>query len=105
MCGILILGWYFYLMQTGLAVGLGRHINELKIPAARAYYYSSLFQWTMEHAYTFSITASQLSLLALYWRAFESIHGVRTAIIPLALFVLIWFLVRVLPVHRVLGPG
>lgn len=49
----------------------------------------------MEHAYTFSITASQLSLMALYWRAFGSIHGVRKAIFPLALFVLIWFFIRV----------
>ncbi|ORY58037.1 uncharacterized protein BCR38DRAFT_377368 [Pseudomassariella vexata] len=67
-----------------LELGLGRHVYDLPIGMTEIRYYCSLFQWIMEHAYTVSITGSQLSLLVLYWRAFDSVHNVTLIIIALA---------------------
>lgn len=65
------------------------------MPAARASYYRELFQFILEQAYSVSIASSQLSLLALYWRAFGPILETRVAVGIMAMCSSAWFLCRV----------
>jgi hypothetical protein len=76
-------------------MGLGLHIQDVDTPKAQAVYYCELFQWVMEHAYTFSIAASQLSLLALYHRAFDSVPDAKLIIVALQICVASWLIARV----------
>lgn len=70
------------------------------MPATRASYYRELFQFILEQAYSVSIASSQLSLLALYWRAFGPIFETRVAVGVMAACSSAWFLCRVRAASR-----
>lgn len=75
--------------------GLGLHLDDLPVPVDEARYYQRMVQEIEEHAYTIAIGAAQLSLLALYWRLFQSITPARVAILLLTALASTWFIVRV----------
>ncbi|KAM3453129.1 hypothetical protein MY3296_004056 [Beauveria thailandica] len=76
--------------------GLGLHLDDLPVPTEEARYYQRMVQEIEEHAYTVAIGAAQLSLVALYWRLFQSITPARLAVLLLAALASIWLVVRVL---------
>ncbi|KAK6845920.1 hypothetical protein PG987_001108 [Apiospora arundinis] len=78
-----------------LELGLGLHLGNLRIPDSLADHYRELFQFILEQAYTVSIAGSQLSLLALYWRAFGPVAESRVCILIIATCSIIWFLCRI----------
>ncbi|KAK8023472.1 hypothetical protein PG991_006711, partial [Apiospora marii] len=80
-----------------LDLGLGLHIHDLNMAVDLANHYRELFQFIMEQAYTVSIAGSQLSLLALYWRAFGPALDSRMGIVVIAACSISWFLSRCNP--------
>ncbi|KAK8045450.1 hypothetical protein PG993_005474 [Apiospora rasikravindrae] len=78
-----------------LEIGLGLHLDDLHISFEPADHYRELFQFILEQAYTISIAGSQLSLLALYWRAFGPALESRMCIVMIAACSVMWFLCRV----------
>lgn len=80
---------------TGLDLGLGLHLEDLHIGFELADHYRELFQFILEQAYTVSIAGAQLSLLALYWRAFGPALDSRMGIIMIATCSVSWFICRV----------
>ncbi|KAK8115766.1 hypothetical protein PG984_012268 [Apiospora sp. TS-2023a] len=78
-----------------LDLGLGLHLDDLHISFKLADHYRELFQFILEHAYTVSIAGSQLSLLALYWRAFGPALDSRMCIVIIAACSFSWFLSRI----------
>lgn len=65
------------------------------MPVEEARYYQRMVQEIEEHAYAIAIGAAQLSLLALYWRLFQSITPARLAVLLLTALASTWFIVRV----------
>ncbi|KAK7943608.1 uncharacterized protein PG986_012721 [Apiospora aurea] len=78
-----------------LELGLGLHLDEIHISFELADHYRELFQFILEQAYTVSIAGSQLSLLALYWRAFGPALESRLCIVAIASCSILWFLCRI----------
>ncbi|KAK7991458.1 hypothetical protein PG988_000252 [Apiospora saccharicola] len=78
-----------------LNLGLGLHLDDLHISYDLADHYRELFQFILEQAYTVSIAGSQLSLLALYWRAFGPALDSRMSIVIIASCSFSWFLSRI----------
>ena len=54
-----------------------------------------MLQEIQEHTYSISIGAAQLSLLALYWRVFNSSRAARAAIWILTSLTVAWLVARV----------
>ena len=80
-----------------LLYGLGLHLTDLPVSIEKARYAQALMQEVQEHTYTVSIGASQLSLIALYWRIFQAMDGARRAIHILMGCIIVWVLIRVRP--------
>ncbi|KAK8120876.1 hypothetical protein PG999_004996 [Apiospora kogelbergensis] len=91
-----IIAWGCPAQAAALAYDIGAYICELapsrtyemtpapkakRRPHELAGHYRELFQFLLEQAYTVSIAASQLSLLALYWRAFGPVAENRIFIV------------------------
>ncbi|KAK8069891.1 hypothetical protein PG994_006507 [Apiospora phragmitis] len=87
---------YLAIVAWGLELGLGLHLDDLHISFDLADHYRELFQFILEHAYTVSIAGSQLSILALYWRAFGPALESRMGIVIIAACSISWFLCRLI---------
>lgn len=75
--------------------GLGLHLKSLPITVNEALYFLLLGDFIANHFYTLGASSAQLSLLALYWRMFESIRNVRIAIYVITCCIIIWAALRV----------
>ncbi|KAF7560213.1 hypothetical protein G7046_g3921 [Stylonectria norvegica] len=78
-----------------LYYGMGLHLPDLSISYEKALYYSSINDIIQEMTYTLGIGATQLSLLALYWRLFRTVTSARTSIFLIAAFTIVWLIVRI----------
>lgn len=84
-----------YTLVLGLHLGLGLHHEDAPYSLEEIGRYSSLIHFILEHGYTLSIAASQLSLLALFRGIFSPVESVRYSIYALTTATTVWFLVRV----------
>ncbi|CAM1500530.1 Fc.00g096920.m01.CDS01 [Cosmosporella sp. VM-42] len=78
-----------------LHYGMGLHLPDLSITYEKALYYSSVNDIIQEMTYTIGIGATQLSLLALYWRLFRTATSAKTSIFLITAFTVIWLIVRI----------
>ncbi|KAH6983707.1 integral membrane protein [Ilyonectria destructans] len=69
--------------------GLGLHLPDLPVSVEEAQYYQALIQEVQEHTYSIAIGAAQLSLLALYWRLFNTNISMRLPILILTGFTIL----------------
>ncbi|KAM5349920.1 hypothetical protein ACJ41O_006425 [Fusarium nematophilum] len=79
-----------------ISYGLGLHLPDLPVSVEKAQYYQALVQEVQEHTYSLAIGAAQLSLLALYWRLFNTNISARLSILILTGLTVVWLLVRIL---------
>lgn len=87
--------WHSDFNPLALKLGLGRCLRDLNTTPEQAAYNYNFTAFIGEHGYTAAIGATQLSLLALYWRLFRYIDGARIVVIVLTVTVFIWILARV----------
>ncbi|KAI0193452.1 hypothetical protein F4808DRAFT_464802 [Astrocystis sublimbata] len=77
-----------------LCLGLGLRFEDVSYSLEEIGRFSSLIHFIVEHSYTFSIAASQLSLLSLFLRIFSPVNTFRYSVYTLTAATMVWFLIR-----------
>lgn len=79
---------------------MGLHLPDLSITYEEALYYASVNDIIQEMTYSLGIGATQLSLLALYWRLFRTVASAKLSIIVITAFTVVWLIVRVSELYQ-----
>lgn len=81
--------------STGSYDGFGLHVEDIPRPNEDIVRDTKLDLFILEVFYVSSLSFSKLSVLAFYWRIFNSVRSAQIMILTLAIVAIVWMVARV----------